>query len=364
MTATTQNPGGNVNTGSTPAPAPAPLDPSQSTLSPNFAPYIYDMLSMGQGLANLSYRPYTGNRYAGPSALQRQAFQGIAGLETPAAFQQATDMFGQAGRAGGAFSYAPGQFGDLGFNANQITTGLGPVGSVSDYMNPYTENVTNILSREATRQSEIQRQADQARLAKAGAYGGSRQAIMDAERARNLATQLGDIQEKGLASAYEQAQKQRLAEAQLGTEAQRITEAGRQFGATYGLDTEKAKEQSRQFGARTGLDALNQQIAAAQGLSQTGTAQLAADRALQELRLGAGQTQRGLRQDDLDFAYQQWQESMKWPYQQATFMQSLLQGLPLQARSYESGQSALAAALQGGLSGLALYRLLANTPTP
>jgi len=332
------------------------LDPSQSTLSPNFAPYIYDMLSMGQGLANLPYQPFTGQRYAGPSQLQRQAFSGIAGLQTPGAFQQSTDLFSQAGRTAGNFNYTPGQFGDLSYTPGQINTGLGPVGSITDYMNPYTQNVTNVLSREATRQSEIQRQADQGRLAQAGAYGGSRQAILDAERARNLSTQIGDITEKGLSSAFEQAQKQRFAEAQLGTEAQRLTEAGRQFGAGFGLDTAKLGEQSRQFGATSGLDALGRQIAAAQGLAQTGVQQSAADRALEELRLSAGTTQRGLTQDDLDFGYQQWQESVKYPYQQATFMQSLLQGLPLQANQYQSGQSGMNALIGGILSALGLEK--------
>jgi len=52
---------------------------------------------------------------------------------------------------------------------------------------------------------------------------------------------------------------------------------------------------------------------------------------------------------------------MKYPYQQTSYMQSLLQGLPLQARPYDSGQSGLASALSGGLSGLALYNLF-NKP--
>lgn len=242
-------------------PTGGPLDPSQSTLSANFAPYVYDMLSMGQGLASLPFQPYTGERFAGPSQLQQQAFSGI-----------------------GAFNKA-----------------LGPLGSVQDYMSPYTQNVTDILAREATRQAEIQRQADQARLAQAGAYGGSRQAILDAERSRNLATQIGDIREKGLASAWEQAQKQRVSEAELGLK---------------GLGTQ----------------------------------------------LGAGEQEQRFAQAPLDFAYQQWQESMKWPYQQATFMSSLLGGLPLQAGGYGAGQSPLNALMQGIVSTLGLEKYLNQPP--
>lgn len=244
------------------APAAAPtVNPSASTLSPNFAPYVYDMLSMGQGLASLPFQPYTGERFAGPSELQQGAFTGIGA-----------------------------------FNQN-----LGPLRSVQEYMNPYTQNVSDVLAREATRQSEIQRNMDQARLAQAGAYGGSRQAILDAERSRNLATQISDIREKGLSSAWEQAQKQRSTEADLGL---------------------------RGLGAQ----------------------------------LTAGGLQQKFAQDPLDFGYQQWQESMKWPYQQATFMSSLLQGLPLGARSYEPGQNWMNALSSGILSGLGLEKYL--TPQP
>lgn len=411
----------------------AELDPSQSTLSPNFAPYVYDMLSRGQGLANLPYQEFTGQRFAGPSALQTQAFQGLAGLGTPPPqFGTASNLATQAGQAAGNLSYTPSglpSFGQVssgyqapaayqpGQFANQFTapgayqagtfnTGLGAVGSVQDYMNPYTQNVTDITAREMRRQADIARNVEQARLAKAGAYGGSRQAIMEAERQRNLNTQLEDISTKGLQSAYDRALAQRFQEAQLGMEAQKAGEASRQFGATqgmtaadlaarYGLSAQQAAEQSRQFGAtqgmtaaeqaarfgqsaqqanqqaaleaarqaeasrqfgaKYGLEGLQQQLEAARTLGSLGTQQQQAGIAGLQAQLGAGETQRQIAQQPLDFAYQQFQESMKYPYQQATFMQSLLQGLPLTARPYEEGSSALLEALKAGVSGVALY---------
>lgn len=372
----------------------ADLDPSQSTLSPNFAPYVYDMLSRGQGLANLPYQEYTGQRFAGPSDLQSRAFQGLAGLGTPSQFGTASNLAAQAGQAAGNLSYTPSglpSFGQVtsGYQAptpyqfGQFSTGLGPVGSVQDYMSPYMTGVTDIAGREARRQADISRQAEQARLAQAGAYGGSRQAIMEAERQRNLGTQLEDITTKGLQSAYDRAMQQRFQEAGLGLEAQRATEASRQFGATQGmtaaeqtarfgltaqqanqqaaLDAARQAEQSRQFGANLGLQGLQQQLGAAQTLGSLGTAQQQAGIAGLQAQLGAGETQRQIAQSPLDFAYQQFQESMKYPYQQTTYMQSLLQGLPLAARPYDSGQSGLMSALQGGLSGLALYNLM-NKP--
>jgi hypothetical protein len=89
------------------------LDPSQSTLSPNFAPYVYDMLSRGQGLANLPYQEFTGQRFAGPSALQQQAFQGLGSLQTPSQFGTATNFLTQAGQAAGNLAYGPSTFGNF-----------------------------------------------------------------------------------------------------------------------------------------------------------------------------------------------------------------------------------------------------------
>lgn len=259
------------------------VDPSQSTLSASFGPYVQDMLSKGWGAANLPYQEFTGERFAEASPLQQQAFKGIGSLG----------------------AYTPTQF----------NTGLGPVGSVQDYMNPYLQNVVDIQAREARRVADISRNAEQARLAQAGAYGGSRQAIMEAERQRNLGTQIGDIQAKGLMAAYDQAQKQRLAESQLGLTAQQYGEQAQQFGAGQNL--------------RTIAD-----------------------------QLKAGEIQRGIAQQPLDFGYQQFQESMKYPYEQATYMQGLLRGLPLEAPKYETGASDVAKIISGGLLGGGLYEMI------
>lgn len=277
----------------------ATTSPSQSTLSASFGPYVQDMLSRGWGLSQLQYQPYTGQRTAFETTDPKtgQARAGYSPLE-----QQAFAGFGGMGQ------YQPGQF----------NTGLGAVGSVQDYMNPYMSGVTDIASREARRQADIGRQAEQARFVNpggAGAFGGSRQAIMESERQRNLGTQLEDINTKGLQAAFDRAQQQRLNEATLGLESQR-------FG-----------EQSRQFGAGQDLRGL-------------------------ESQLKAGQTQRGIEQAPLDFGYQQFQESMKYPYQQLGFMQSLLSGQPLAAPGAEQGTSTLGSIAQGGIAGLGLYNML------
>lgn len=387
-----------------------PIDPSQSTLSPNFADYVYRMLAKGEQVANLPYQPYTGQRYAGVSPLQLQAFSGIANLADPAAFAEAQRFMTMAGTNAGNTFYTPTSFttglspasagttapmggaslpvGGAARNVNlptveevvsrfgatpgwntqtpstaiptgQTLEGRFPeaeqtfadgglaslatpqqnpfqLGDVASYMSPYMTNVMDIEAREARRQADIGRTAEQARLAQAGAYGGSRQAIMEAERQRNLQTQMGDIATKGLQSAYDRAMEQRLKESGLGLEAQKLGEQSRQFGATFGL---KGQELGLQAGQALG------QLGAQQG--QFGLDAL-------KTMLGAGQTQQQLAQQPYDFGYQQWQESMQYPYQQATFMSRLLGGLPLSAAPYSTGTSGLNSAIQGLLLGSAL----------
>ena len=326
-------------TGVAPTPAPAPVSAttttipaSQSTLSPNFSPYVYDMLAKGQAAANLPFQAYKGTRFAGPSDLQKQAFQGLASLQTPGQFDTATDYAKQVFDKAAGMSFTPTKF----------DTGLGALKSVEEYMSPYQSAVTDITAREMRRQADIAREQEQSRLAQAGAYGGSRQAIMEAERQRNLQQQLEDVTTKGLQSSYDRAVAQRLSESGLGLQAQ------------------QGSEQSKQFGANFGLQALQPMLNASSTISNIGTQKAGVGLQNLQAQLMGGSAQQQLNQQPLDFGFQQWQDSVKFPYQQATYMQSLLGGLPLQAAPYSSsqGQSPFSSALAGGLAGLGLWDAL------
>lgn len=332
-------------TGVAPAPTPAPapvsattttIPASQSTLSPNFSPFVYDYLAKGQAAANLPFQAFTGTRFAGPSDLQKQAFEGLKSLTLPGQYQTATDYAKQVFDKASGMSFTPTTF----------NTGLGSLKSVEEYMSPYQSAVTDITAREMRRQADVAREQEQSRLAQAGAYGGSRQAIMEAERQRNLQQQLEDVTTKGLQSAYDRAVNQRLAESGLGLQAQ------------------QGSEQSKQFGSSFGLQALQPMLNASSTISNIGAQQ--AGNQLQNLQaqLMGGQTQQQLAQQPLDFGFQQWQDSVKFPYQQATYMQSLLGGLPLQAAPYSStqGQSPMWSAIAGGVAGMGLWNALNPKP--
>lgn len=270
------------------------LDPSQSTLSPNFAQYVYNMMRRGEQAAMQPYTFYTGQRFAGTSPLEQQAFSGLGSLQTPWQYGAGSGMLYQTGL--GSFTRP---------------------GTSQAFMSPYIQDVVDVEKREAQRQADIARTQRGAQAVKAGAFGGSRQAIMEAEAGRNLAQQMGDIQTRGLQSAYDRATQQYNAERDA------------QMRAAMGLGSLG----QQQFGS---------QLQGLQGL------------------LSAGGTQRQIAQQPLDFGYQQFQESLQYPYKQATFMKSLLEGMPVGAAPYRAAtdsDSLFGSALQGGLSGLALYNM-------
>lgn len=75
-------------------------------------------------------------------------------------------------------------------------------GTAASYMSPYQQNVTDIQKREADRAYRQQGNELNAQAVKSGAFGGSRQAIQQAEAARNQNMLLNDIQAKGQQEAY------------------------------------------------------------------------------------------------------------------------------------------------------------------
>ena len=123
-------------------------------------------------------------------------------------------------------------------------------GTAESYMSPYMQQVVNAQQQEAQREADIQGQAQQAQAARSGAFGGSRDSIMRAEAARNLATQKGNIKAQGLQSAFQQAQQQFNAEQGIGLQGQ---VANQQAGLTVGQQNLGAKLGIQQLGVNTGL---------------------------------------------------------------------------------------------------------------
>ena len=126
--------------------------------------------------------------------------------------------------------------------ADKISTdSFAQPGSADAYMSPYMQSVVGIQQREAQRAADVATTGRRGEQTRAGAFGGSRAAIMDAEAARNLATQKGDIQAQGSQEAYKQAQQQFNTEQAQGLQAQT---ANQQAGLTVGTQNLTAQQQT------------------------------------------------------------------------------------------------------------------------
>jgi hypothetical protein len=371
----------------------------ESNLSNWAGPYVTNMLGQGQALANMPYQAYMGQLTAGESPLQTQGFNAAADMTVPTSLTTAAQTAGDvASTAKNLPAYSSGTFGNQ-FTAptasqatnftNQYTApgAYSPTTSSFDatqaqaYMNPYLEQSLKPQLEEARRQSLLTQQQNAAKMTGAGAFGGSRQALMDTETQRNLGTNLANITGQGYNTAYGNAmnqfnadQQRKMQEAQFGAQqgmsaaqlqaqyglsAQQANEAARQFGAQqgmtaaqlgaqYGLAGQQAGEQSRQFGANYGLQGLQTGLQAAQAQGALGTQINQAGLGNLNAMLTAGAQQRGIESEGIAADKAQFEEARANPYKMVQYQQSLLQGLPLAAQSYQGiAPSDLTKAAQG-----------------
>jgi hypothetical protein len=299
-----------------------PLDTSKtSTLSPWAGDYITNFLGQGAALANAPQQIYGGPLTAGASDLQQQGFAGMS------------DIAG-AGYQPGSFTNqykAP--------TAYTPTTSSFDTAAASQYMNPYLTSALQPQIDEARRQSQMTQQQNAAKMTQAGAFGGSRGAIMDAETQRSLGANLASITGTGYNTAYDKAtaqfnadQARKMAEAQYGA-GQGMTSA--QNLAQYGDAAQKANEASRQYSSEFGL------------------------KSLQDL-MSAGATQRGITAEGIAADKAQFEQQQAYPFNMVEFQRKLVEGLPTGASTTAVNQDAVSK-IQSDVAGLAsLYKTLAN----
>jgi hypothetical protein len=280
--------------------------PSSSTTQtsniPEYArPYVETMLgATQQQLFNMDgnnitgvkpYTPYSTdpNSYvAGYSPLQQQVQRGVAGMQVPGQFGDASNMAQQAGIAGLNSQYNPMSAGyNQMFGAqtdaaqmgnapmSQAATGSGQdmqaaqmgsspqaqaaamqaaqlnnapltqasqfsgprdvgaqnVGTqdytgqnVSNYMNPYLKGALEPQLEEIQRQYDITGTQQRSGAAKSGAFGGSREALMSAENQRNAGIAKNQVIGQGYNQAFQNAQQQFNAQQQANLQAQQANQ--------------------------------------------------------------------------------------------------------------------------------------------
>ena len=301
------------------------LQESQQTISqtsiPDYAkPFVEEMLGKAQYFTDTEQNPYMqyqGDRVAQFTPLQQQAYQNAGAMQAAPQLGDATALSGMAGLGALNTQYT--------FNPANFTSG-----AASSMMSPYMQNVVDIQKREAQRQSDIAGTQQQGQATKAGAFGGGRDAIMRAERERNLGMQMNDIQSKGLQDAYSQAMQQFNTQNQLNA-------------------------QQQQFGAGLGLQGLQTANTAAGNLANIGNTQYQQNMGIMGLQNQFGGQQQQQTQNILNNQYQDFLNYQNYPYKQMGFMSDILRGLPLTQQSSSVYQTPPSAVSQvAGLGGAAL----------
>jgi len=201
----------------------------QSTLSEWAGPYVTDMLGKAQAISNTPYQTYQGPMTAGASDLQSKVFQGLGNLTFPS-------NLGQSFSSTGAYqppSFGPGATGAVSPGTTGGTGGMtqptGPTGIAAQYMNPYLQAVLDPQLAELRRQNDITNMKTNAQLTGQGAFGGGRQAIMNAENQRNLMQEMNKTVGQGYSTAYDKAMQQfNTEQGQAKTLADMLTQAGGQ----------------------------------------------------------------------------------------------------------------------------------------
>jgi hypothetical protein len=300
-----------------------------------------------------------------------------------------------------------------GAGANYAQQATNPAATAA-YMSPYMQNVVDYQKTQAARDYQIAQQARQAGAVSRGAFGGSRQAIENAEAQRNLMSQLQGIEGMGAQEAFKNAQQAQQYGANLGLQGLQAGYQGTGMGiqgAQTGLSGLGTAMQGQQAGlsglqgasslygqgmqgAGVGLSGVGQQLAGgqlglagtAQGiqgaqvgqagvsgavnagqyglqglgqygqmagqLGQLGTAQLAAQQGIIGTQGAQGLTQQQQEQSKINQAIQDYATQQQYPMMQLGFMSNMLRGLPMQAQSTQMYQAQPSTLQQGiGLLG-------------
>jgi hypothetical protein len=267
----------------------------QTTETTGIAPYATDLLQRGQAFTTAETPVYEGQLTTGPSKLQEQAFTGIANLTVPKNITEAGNQLGNISTQQQNLSYDPTKF----------TAGTFGTEEAQKYMNPYIQTALDPQLAYMRRQAQINQQADMAKLSQAGAFGGSRQAILQGQNQEALMRKQAETTGAGYEKAYKSAMDQYNEDMRRDMEAQKAAENSKQFGATYkqtGLSNAASSEQAR--AAAGGHEA-------SYGLQNL--------KALSE----AGATQRDIDQDALDAQYKDWLRQTEYPGKQLETMKGL-----------------------------------------
>ena len=209
--------------------------------------------------------------------------------------------------------------GSLGLGATTlgqgVTAGLGSIGQfdpsqIAQFMDPFQQEATDVGLQELARQGDIRRAAIGSQAAGRGAFGGSRQGLVESELDRNLFESQRRLLQTDLSRNYTQA----LQASQSAFENQQRRQQG--LAQTFG-----------QLGK--GFGELGSQ-AANIGVRQAGLGELAQQTGQQDVNVLSqlGGQQQAVQQQILDAARQTKLQTEGEPFQRFGFLSDILRGVP------------------------------------
>lgn len=302
-------------------------------------------LQLGRDIESLSVpgafgeaRQYGQNAAAGLSALQNLQAMGVSAPELLQYQMTAPDLFGQQ--------------------------------QAQQYMSPYMQSVVDVQQRKAVDAARQAQLGANLGAARAGTFGGSRQAVLQGVREAGLRQEMGDLQATGLQRAFENAQQQferdRAAQFNVGKENLAAALGVQTLGAGQSLEAQRANqtaqlEAARQRGlAATGLGNL------AQTMGGLGTQQLAGELDIIKTRGAFGDLERAVEQQRIDAQRRDLTEKADYGMTQVGQLSNLLRGIPLSGSTSTTTTPppSFASQLTGlGLTGISLYNLLGGGKT-
>ena len=296
---------------------------------------------------------------AGLSGLQQQAFTGaeqeggIGGYQPLLQTGQTTLGTGLGTMGTGLGTLGTG-LGTLGTGLGTMGTGLGTMGTgletvgsafqpvsqaqtaaqemqgffapsdLSAYTNPFQQAVIDETMAELNRQGEIQQNQLGANAVNAGAFGGSRFGVQEAELGRNLqdarARALAQLNQQNYAQALQSAQQAFEAQqTRTGQASQLLSGIGQLTGQLGAQQASIGAQQAGIGGQQAGIG--GQQLALAELAQQTGLKDL-------EMQQRLGAQQQGHQQAILNAQQANAQKQQLEPYSRVAFLSDIYKGAP------------------------------------
>jgi hypothetical protein len=373
---------------------------TQNSISPEQAPYFNDIMARTQAVSETPYQPYQGQRVAGLTPMEQEGHQAVANMQSdPYSLQQGLNNTQSAAQQGQNLTQFDSQYIGSNYNPQQVSmfNKPGQVGydfspndfgsqQAQQYMNPYIGSVIDSSLGEMDRRHAIDQVGMDSQAAQAGAFGGSRAALMKSQNDHDYNNEVNNFIGQQYSQAYGNAQQQfnqdrgaQMSAAQqrlgagefnvgtamdygkTGVGVQQYNEGQRQNAAQLNLQGQIANQQNRV--AAAGVQAQGANILGSMGNQQANIAGQQQNMALQRASAQSqmGGVERGLNQQADDIAAQEFANQRDQERNNLAFYSGMMRGsapsmINTATSNSQSNGNNMAQMLGLGLGGLGAYQ--------